>query len=712
MDNNIIKKAREKQSKSLKKCNQLIKTINGTKRCSSNAVVGTEHCNKHLSEEDIIKINDLRENPIDNLRVYTEKNDNQDKHIHCHSNCPDNCNDETADVKLKTKINKKEKQSKIINKCAGTVKNKTGTHQCTYEPLENEDYCGKHLLTAQRLQQAAETNSKLCSKNKNNKNCEIFIPNDSKYSTCSICRENDKTKTHDIKTIKTQRNLAIINNPSIEVKIIECTYCPIKFEYGTVITGKGEPSQKCSKCFKISQINEKNRADRDRDYALYDAQPHVKQRKKEYRKNNPEKMAIYWMSYRQRQINKLGLTQYRKLRADYKKKYLNDNPDKRNAIYHKQNTSICRKYNYYKREALLKGRKFELTQHQCTNYFLANCFYCNKQAIEGELLNGIDRKNNDIGYITDNCVTACTLCNMIKGSFSDDEKFIFMCNHILTYLGIVTGNTFYDAIDDSRSGPFIKYLHSAKKRGYTFELDEHNFITIKSNPCYLCGKQNSDTHQNGIDRIDNNIGYILSNSKSCCKTCNFMKSNYSLHDFLTTLLNIYQIHFKDNNILVTVDEVCDKLCNLKYKNIHPNKKNKIIIDEDNDEDSSGCISDDSFSFEKHLDEEVINIELNKLEQNISTQKLSLINNTDTNIIEKPKLPVLKNTQIGNTNKNTIDKSKVSIGTIKKMNMTKNQLERKNNQENIDSDMIKSYTDDSIAQRAKNNSEKKQKNEQK
>lgn len=51
-------------------------------------------------------------------------------------------------------------------------------------------------------------------------------------------------------------------------------------------------------------------------------------------------------------------------------------------------------------------------------------------------------------------------------------------------------------------------------------------------PCYLCGKENNDTHQNGIDRVDSSIGYIESNIQSCCGSCNYMKSNYSLEIFL------------------------------------------------------------------------------------------------------------------------------------------------------------------------------------
>ena len=37
---------------------------------------------------------------------------------------------------------------------------------------------------------------------------------------------------------------------------------------------------------------------------------------------------------------------------------------------------------------------------------------------------------------------------------------------------------------------------------------------------------------NGIDRIDNNIGYESKNVVSCCKICNYAKSNMNYKDFI------------------------------------------------------------------------------------------------------------------------------------------------------------------------------------
>ena len=37
------------------------------------------------------------------------------------------------------------------------------------------------------------------------------------------------------------------------------------------------------------------------------------------------------------------------------------------------------------------------------------------------IYNGIDRKNNDMGYRLDNCVSCCTLCNRRKGGMEYAE---------------------------------------------------------------------------------------------------------------------------------------------------------------------------------------------------------------------------------------------------------------------------------------------------
>lgn len=88
------------------------------------------------------------------------------------------------------------------------------------------------------------------------------------------------------------------------------------------------------------------------------------------------------------------------------------------------------------------------------------------------------------------------------------------------------------------------YKGSAKKRNLIFSLDYEDFKKLVISNCYYCGispVREIISHGkkigkvNGIDRVDNNIGYIKTNCVSCCKFCNFAKSNSTKEEFETWL---------------------------------------------------------------------------------------------------------------------------------------------------------------------------------
>ena len=43
---------------------------------------------------------------------------------------------------------------------------------------------------------------------------------------------------------------------------------------------------------------------------------------------------------------------------------------------------------------------------------------------------------------------------------------------------------------------------------------------------------------NGIDRINNDIGYTIENSLTCCKICNYAKNTMSMREFIAWLEKI------------------------------------------------------------------------------------------------------------------------------------------------------------------------------
>jgi hypothetical protein len=95
-------------------------------------------------------------------------------------------------------------------------------------------------------------------------------------------------------------------------------------------------------------------------------------------------------------------------------------------------------YKIYKRNAIKRNYSFELTIDEFKELINKNCYYCNskpqqilhKEGMKFDLIyNGIDRKNNKIGYTHENCVTACKFCNIAKRNFKS-EDFIKWINQI------------------------------------------------------------------------------------------------------------------------------------------------------------------------------------------------------------------------------------------------------------------------------------------
>jgi hypothetical protein len=101
----------------------------------------------------------------------------------------------------------------------------------------------------------------------------------------------------------------------------------------------------------------------------------------------------------------------------------------------------------------------------------------------------------------------------------------------------------------TRDQLFKTYKKSARTRSLEFNLEEEYFFKLTKQNCYYCGKEpcnvviningNGNYLYNGIDRIDNKIGYTFENCVTCCKTCNYMKMKLTLDEFIIHIKNIY-----------------------------------------------------------------------------------------------------------------------------------------------------------------------------
>ena len=97
---------------------------------------------------------------------------------------------------------------------------------------------------------------------------------------------------------------------------------------------------------------------------------------------------------------------------------------------------------------------------------------------------------------------------------------------------------------------YNEYRQNAKKRDLEFKLSKKEFISLLYNECFYCGTQPSNFirkkrvtgeelhYFNGVDRVNNEIGYALDNCVSCCKLCNHAKNDMTKNDFLSLVKKI------------------------------------------------------------------------------------------------------------------------------------------------------------------------------
>ena len=103
---------------------------------------------------------------------------------------------------------------------------------------------------------------------------------------------------------------------------------------------------------------------------------------------------------------------------------------------------------------------------------------------------------------------------------------------------------------------FANYKDRAQKKYMEFSLTREQFEKLIFNSCHYCGRFGTqscylgDNHNelvyNGIDRMDSNKGYTISNCVTCCKTCNYGKRDLDFKEWLEYLsaLTDYRMSLK------------------------------------------------------------------------------------------------------------------------------------------------------------------------
>lgn len=101
--------------------------------------------------------------------------------------------------------------------------------------------------------------------------------------------------------------------------------------------------------------------------------------------------------------------------------------------------TVAQIWEKYRKDAKRRGYSFELSREEVAEIIFANCSYCNRPPSnqQGKIsakvtrsngsrmgtakYSGIDRMENDIGYVLWNCVPCCSTCNRAKHSLGYEE---------------------------------------------------------------------------------------------------------------------------------------------------------------------------------------------------------------------------------------------------------------------------------------------------
>lgn len=209
----------------------------------------------------------------------------------------------------------------------------------------------------------------------------------------------------------------------------------------------------------------------------------------------------------------------------------------------------------------LKGVDYNLTEDLLKILFSGDCYYCGLQAKDSNCqkgkygdfyYNGIDRIDNHKGYISDNVVSCCKHCNYAKRDMSQKDFLDYIKRLYNNYYVNPNKSLLENVGSSSAQNRIVRSYNCSRNKKLGFNLSREVLIKFFISPCFYCGIASSNCcslktskfHYNGIDRVNNDIGYTESNCVSCCIICNKSKRKRTQTEFLSWVTQIYNKHCK------------------------------------------------------------------------------------------------------------------------------------------------------------------------
>jgi hypothetical protein len=430
---------------------------------------------------------------------------------------------------------------------------------CNAKPTPENKYCRKHQLQI-FIDETADLGKRVC---KNViRGCKAQLDPEYEFVRCIPCykREQDRDSARKAKKLE---EIGEDEDPKTKL----CKSCnktqPLDEFVGTKNKGFVKSCKTCRETWK------RNDANRDREHRNALAREAEKKPeriavKKAWEAANPDKVEQKCKKSRAKRAAK-DIDGYLQHNANVMKNWRDRNPEKIIESNRKRRESLEAHYKTYQRSARLKKLEFELSEEEFKALVTQHCYYCNivdektrvefcidaeepksapsdsvsKNQVNAAAFNGIDRMNQSIGYIKSNlsisglttersqvgnCVSCCAMCNWLKGSL-DSATFIKRARHIHSFQKDAYKQIHPECFPDAKCVSYASYRSRAEKKGLEFAITHDDYKSIIQMDCYLCGKKTTDANTNGIDRVDNAVGYVSENCKACCKECQgFTKS--------------------------------------------------------------------------------------------------------------------------------------------------------------------------------------------
>jgi hypothetical protein len=432
-------------------------------------------------------------------------------------------------------------------------------NSCNAKSTPENKYCRKHQL--QIFIDETESLGKRVCKNVI-RGCTTQLDPNYEFVRCEPCRKREKERD-DARKARTTENATNQEQEKPETRF--CKNCEKTKPLDEFVGAKNKGYVKsCKDCRETWIRNDKNR-DKEHRNALARESSKKPERiavKKAWEEANPDKVEQKIKKSRAKRAAK-DIDGYLQHNANVMKNWRDRNPEKMEEANRKRRESIEAHFKIYQRSARLKKLQFTFSEEEFKELVVQPCYYCDDfgtrnesrnrsilpkndegvlkeecNIIDEKRFNGIDRMNQAEGYIQSNCVSCCAMCNWMKGSL-DSATFIKRTQHIYSFTKNTDPHQKYpECFPDAKCVSYASYRSRAEKKELEFAITHDDYKSIILQDCYLCGKKSTDTNTNGIDRVDNVIGYTTENCKACCKECNHMKNNYALDDLMDKIERI------------------------------------------------------------------------------------------------------------------------------------------------------------------------------